>query len=259
MQTTKTTIRLTLPARPRFDGLPLPLAIAVCIFALLGIAAAVGRITSAPSAAAVPTAPLPIIIVATRGPEVPLVAPAPAQQVAAAVPAGNVTRRAIVVYGSPDLSAAIGAVEPGRAFTPVAHYGSEWMQLDMQGSGLVFVRVADLYDLPPNLIDLKPAAPAQVIVQPVYVEQPAPPQAPAVEQPAYQVSNDQPPAPPEPERPAVALPAPAALPAQQEQPTQAPAPPAQPPSQPSDVERAWYQEQLRWEHPEWATPYPPGQ
>src|SRR4051812_19814506 len=99
MQQTKTTIHLSLPL-PRSLDLPAPVAIAVVLFALLGIVGAIGRITSAPSAAAVPTARLPIIIIATPQTQAIPIA-APAQQVAAA-PVGNVTRRAIVVYGAAD-------------------------------------------------------------------------------------------------------------------------------------------------------------
>lgn len=245
--TTKTTIHLTLPTlpRPHLDQLPAPVAIAVVIFCLLGIVGAIGRIAGAPSAAAVPTArlPEPIIIIATpQALAVPLIEPA--QQIAAA-PAGNVTRRAIVVYGAADLASAIGAVEPGRAFTPVAHYGADWMIVDMADSGRVFVRVADLYDLPPNLIDLKPAPAPQVIIQPVYVNAPerleapaAPILAPAVEQP-YQVVNQPPEAP-------QAQPAPTIAPVQ---PTAVPAPaPAGNLGHDTSVEAEWAREQWRQEH-----------
>jgi hypothetical protein len=164
---TTTTTHLNLP-RARFDGLPLPVAIGVVIFCLLAIAGLVGKIRSEHSAVAAPTPGL-IIIVASPLPVQPPTA-VPPIQIAAALPA-NVTRRAIVVYGAADTSTAIGAVEPGRAFNPIAHYGADWMQVDMiGGTGVVFVRTSDLYDVPADLVDLKPAPAPQV----VYVSAPAP-------------------------------------------------------------------------------------
>ena len=129
MQLTKQTIRTAIRWRyldllDWFDRQN-PNLVGLLIAALLGagLVGTIVQIRSAPSAAAVPTASLPgpIIIIATPAPAVPLVAPAqPAQQVAAA-PMGNVTKRALIAYSSPDTGSAIGAVEPGRAFTPVAH------------------------------------------------------------------------------------------------------------------------------------------
>jgi hypothetical protein len=229
MQQSRTTIHLKLPD-PRQLLIPAPVSLAICVVALGGILAAIGRIQSAP-AIAVPTPGLPIIIIATAQPvAVPLVEPV--QQIAQA-PVGNVTRRAIVVYGAADLATAIGAVEPGRAFTPVAHYGADWMIVDMDGSGRVYVQVSDVYDLPPGLADMRPAPAPQVIyVQPAHVEQP------------YQV--DTPPA-PEPTtapqaQPAIVAPvvsAPAPAPAADHAP---------PPSPPDDVTRALMQEAWRQEH-----------
>jgi hypothetical protein len=182
----KTTTNLRTPTtlRARFDGLPLPVAIGVVIFCLLGIVGAIGRIRSEGGAAAVPTAPLPIIIIASPLPQIPPTAVPQVQQVAAVVP-GNVTRRAIVVYGAADLTTAIGAVEPGRAYQVLAKNGTDWLQIDMSGgTGVVFVRTVDLFDLPADLVDLQPPPQPQV----VYVSAPAPVYAPEaaapVEQPA---------------------------------------------------------------------------
>src|SRR4051794_35618476 len=107
-----TTTRLQLPSpRARWYDLSVPACAALVIFLLLLIGLIVGRIRSLPSVAAVPTPPLPVIIIASpiaNGPR-----PTPAAVVAAVVPE-NVVRKAIVVYGDHDPSTAIGAVEAGR-------------------------------------------------------------------------------------------------------------------------------------------------
>lgn len=241
-----TTIHLTLPDPRRLWHLPVPLTASIVVFCLIVIAALVGRIQQAPATAPAiaPTASLPVIVIQKE----PAPAIAPVQQVIAqqpAAPAANTIRRAIVVYGAPDMASAIGAVEAGRAFTPIAWFGSEWMQLDVAGgTGLVYVRVADLYDLPANLIDLKPA-PAPIVVerpaQPVYVSAP---QAPVVEQPIYTTDSapQQPAQPPEQpqQQPAPAV-APIAAPAPAQQ-------PAQQGIQDTDATREWARQQWAAEH-----------
>lgn len=178
------TTNLQLPRARWYDISP-PIAAATCIFALFLIGLIVGRIRSAPSAAAVPTPALAYVYIATAQP----LPPTPAAAVAAVVPE-NVVRKAIVVYGAPDLTTAIGAVEAGRVFAPVARYGVEWTQVDMDGSGRVFVRTTDLYGVP-ELVDLQPVPTAQVIERPVYVAAPMPAAAtPEPEQ--YQVAAEQP-------------------------------------------------------------------
>jgi hypothetical protein len=170
----------TSPARHWFD-LPVPAAAGIIIFALYLIVGLGWQLRSAQRAAAVPTPGL-IILIATQAAVVPTPAPTAAAQVAAMVPE-NVVPKAIVVYGAPDLTTAIGAVEAGRVFAPVARYGVEWTQVDMDGSGRVFVRTTDLYGVP-ELVDLQPAPQPQVI----YVAaQPAP--AVATPEPHYEVTN----------------------------------------------------------------------
>lgn len=166
-----TTTNLRLPTPRRWFELQPPIAATICIFCLLAIAAIVGRVRSAPSAAVVPTPALPaaIIIIASPLPHVPPTAVPPAAQVAALQPAGNVTQRAIGVFGAPDTASYIGSVEAGRTFSPVARYGAEWTQVDMDGSGRVFVRTSDLYGVPEGLVDLEPAPAPIVIDRPVYL------------------------------------------------------------------------------------------
>jgi hypothetical protein len=103
------------------------------------------------------------IVIATPAPSP---APTPTAVVAAVQP-GNVTTRAIVVYGDHELATAIGAVEAGGAFVPLARYGSEWTQVDMAGgTGIVYARTADLYGIP-ELVDSEPPPQPQVVYQPV--------------------------------------------------------------------------------------------
>jgi hypothetical protein len=183
-----TTTNLRQPARRWFD-LPVPAAAGIIIFAIYLIVGLVWQLRSAPSAAVVPTPGL-IILIATQP---AAIVPTAAAVVAAVVPE-NVTQRAIGVFGAPDTASYIGSVEAGRVFSPVARYGVEWTQVDMDGSGRVFVRTSDLYGVP-ELVDLQPAPTALVIERPVYVaSQPreaAPTQpAPVVVAPQTQVLLD---------------------------------------------------------------------
>jgi hypothetical protein len=65
------------------------------------------------------------------------------------------------VYDAPN-GAIIGPVEQDRMITPVAHYGPGWVQVDVQGSGLVWLRAADAPGIAITGPDLqpRPAAPA---------------------------------------------------------------------------------------------------
>jgi hypothetical protein len=168
-----TTTNLTKPTSPRrWIDLSPPVAAAICIFCLLGIAAIIGRMRSAPAVAVQPTPALPIILIATQVAVAPPTA-VPAVQIAAALPA-NVTKRAIVVYGAPDLASAIGAVEAGRPYQLLARWGVDWLQVDISGSGIVYARTADLLDLPADLVDLAPTAAPVIVERPIYVAAPMP-------------------------------------------------------------------------------------
>lgn len=81
--------------------------------------------------------------------------------------------KAIVVYAAPE-GQLLGAVDSTRAYTPTARYGeSDWLQVEVAGSGKVWVHRADvqaeplasLPDLaPPPTATMVPAPPAPVIV-----------------------------------------------------------------------------------------------
>lgn len=72
-------------------------------------------------------------------PTVPVDAPAPAVALS--------LERAVVAFDAPG-GAALGALEPGRAYT-LAQERGDWRQLAMAGSGLVWVRAWELDGTPP--------------------------------------------------------------------------------------------------------------
>lgn len=193
--TSRTTNVVLSRAARWFDQLPLPPALIVAILVLLVAAgiSGVNRIISHQGAATVPTPALaPIIIIASPLPQVPPTA-VPVAMVAAQLPA-HVTQRAIVVYGAPDLSTAIGAVEQGRPYQLLARWGAEWLKLDMAGSGIVYVRTSDVLNLPADLVDLAPPPAPQVVYVPAPAPLAGPPAAVPTPTPAdYKVTN-QPPA-----------------------------------------------------------------
>jgi hypothetical protein len=176
---TTNTTNLRTPARPRarFDGLPLPATIAICVFSLIAIAFLVGKIRSAPAVATVPTPGLPIVIIAT--PAQPL--PTPAMQVAAVLP------RFVVCYDQPVNGAVLGPIPAPDASAVVARYGASWVMTPWNG-GYCWLRAADVGL--PDVADLAPAPQPQVI----YVAAQPAPAAPTPEPGYYQVTSDQPPA-----------------------------------------------------------------
>lgn len=84
--------------------------------------------------------------------------PAPSPLPAAA-PA--VTGRLLIAFAAPD-GEPLGAIESTRSITPTAHYGSDWIQADVAGSGLVWLRAADSPELAITGPDLSPRRPAVV-------------------------------------------------------------------------------------------------
>jgi hypothetical protein len=91
-------------------------------------------------------------------------------------------QRACVAYDAPGGNA-IGAIEQGRAYSVVARSGADWLQLDVDGSGLVWVKSGELNPDQANVPDLATPIPQPQPVY-VYVPQPAQPvQAPQQPQP----------------------------------------------------------------------------
>lgn len=82
-----------------------------------------------------------------------------------------VAGRLLIAFASPD-GVILGAIESTRAITPTAHYGDTWIQADVAGSGLVWLRASDAPDLAltgPDLAPRRPVAAAPAVA----------PQAPA--------------------------------------------------------------------------------
>lgn len=180
----------TNPARHWFD-LPVPAAAGIIIFALYLIVGLVWQLRIAPSAVAVPTPGL-IILIATQAAVVP--APAPTAAAVVAVAPANGLKRAVVAYSQPDASTAIGAIEAGRVYQIVARYGASWLQADVDGSGTVWLRADQVLDLPAGLADLQPTPAPIVVNQPVIVYQPVELAAPTPAPEEYAVTNAPPPA-----------------------------------------------------------------
>lgn len=170
---------------------PLLLIATVVVGALVSIALGHGLgVAVAPVAppALAATPPLPIIMIATAPAGAPATPPPP-DRVAAVLP--HTLARAVVAYDAPD-GRVIGAIDQGHAYRVVARYGADWLQADVAGSGVVWLRAADLFDLPSDLADMQPPPAPTVVYVPGAPQQLAPP-APA---PSYQVDSAPPSAPP---------------------------------------------------------------
>ncbi|HEU5103499.1 MAG TPA: hypothetical protein VFU22_30980, partial [Roseiflexaceae bacterium] len=66
-----------------------------------------------------------------------------AQATAAPTAAPATAVRLLAAFAAPDGST-LGTIEATRAITPVAHFGSDWIQAEVEGSGLIWLRAADL-------------------------------------------------------------------------------------------------------------------
>lgn len=147
----------------RWHELPVPVAITICVFCLITIAALLGKIHTSQQAAAVPTPALdPIIIIATPRTD-PL--PTPAAVVAVELP------RFVVCYDQPLNGAVLGPIPAPDASAVVARYGVAWVMTPWNG-GYCWLHAADVGL--PDVADLAPVP--QVQPQVVYVA--SQPQAP---------------------------------------------------------------------------------
>jgi hypothetical protein len=100
---------------------------------------------------------------------------------------------AIVAYDSPG-GAVIGPIEAGRGYLAVARYGTDWVQLDVDGSGLIWTEAAPIGLELAGLTDRMPPPPPPAPIV-VYVPAPVEPQ----QQPAIlEAAPTEPPAPSEP-------------------------------------------------------------
>ncbi len=107
----------------------------------------------------------------TRGPS-----PLPAAPPAPPARAG----RLLIAFAAPN-GEPLGAIESTRAITPTAHYGDEWIQADVAGSGRIWLRASDAPDLPIVGPDLAPRRVAPQAVPAVVAPPPTPePQPPCL-------------------------------------------------------------------------------
>ncbi len=179
-----TTIHLNPPRARLSQVLPMPVLIALVVFALLAGSALIGNLSSSTTAAAVPTPALPIIII-QKEPAQPQPTAAAAQ--VAVIGRANVLPRAVVAYDAPE-GKVIGAIEAGRPYRVVAaSAGALWLQADVENSGMVWLNTAELYgiatpDLPtPQTVYVSSPQPATAPIAPDRVSQPAGPPQPSTE------------------------------------------------------------------------------
>jgi len=72
----------------------------------------------------------------------------------------------------------LGTIEETRPYTPTAHSGGDWIQADVAGSGLIWIRAADLPGIAlvgPDLATPPPAPQVVYVVQPVQAAPTMPP------------------------------------------------------------------------------------
>jgi hypothetical protein len=81
--------------------------------------------------------------------------------------------RLLVAFAAPG-GVPLGAIESTRAITPTAHYGSDWIQADVAGSGLIWLRAGDIPSLAITGPDLapQPTATTRPYVPPTMEPQP---------------------------------------------------------------------------------------
>lgn len=135
----------------------LPLVMLATFGALTLVLVGVILYAAQPSTASAVSPPVQIVATPTLGP---------------AAQTGGLAR-AIIAYDAPDGNA-IGGIEPGRTYTVVARSGIGWLQLDVDGSGLVWTPADQVDGVDMSaLADLEPPTPAPAPA-PVVAEQPAP-------------------------------------------------------------------------------------
>jgi hypothetical protein len=173
-------VKVPAPAEPRSlaDLLPTPQSIQadarakpkarhlmiVGPLAVLAIVLAVWSDSSGDRPAIAPPRPAP----AAQPTGEATVTPSP---IPAAIPAA--AGRLLIAFAAPD-GQPLGAIESTRAITPTAHYGDGWIQADVEGSGLVWLRASDAPELAivgPDLAP-RPTATARPYVRPTDPPQP---------------------------------------------------------------------------------------
>jgi hypothetical protein len=152
------------PATPARRPMTRAEQIALIAVALVAAGGLIWSWRAAPAAAP----PRPAATVQTSGESAPKPSPPPATAPATA-------GRLLIAFAAPD-GQPLGAIESTRPLTPTAHYGEGWIQADVRGSGLVWLRRSDSPDLAivgPDLAPKPTATPAPV--PPTATPEPRPP------------------------------------------------------------------------------------
>jgi hypothetical protein len=132
-------------ARPTRQYLPFGIGALVLIALMIGMTS--WQLARKPVALQItPAATAPAQVLQTAS----VSSPAPTSE-ATALP------RTISAYAAPN-GTLLGPIELDRMIVPVAHYGSTWIQADVEGSGLIWLRAGDVPDLAVTGPDLAPVA-----------------------------------------------------------------------------------------------------
>lgn len=162
----------TQPGRPTHDTEPIepikslsryvPFGIGALVLIMLMIGAASYQLASLPAAKPlqIETAPAQAFVPPSQAAQEPTSAPI----------AQNPSTDMVNAYAAPD-GALLGPIETTRQITPVAHYGSGWIQADVEGSGRVWLRAADVPGVALIGPDLAPVAQQQQVGQGLTVDQ----------------------------------------------------------------------------------------
>lgn len=149
----------------------------VLLASVLGLVAALLRPASAPQAQVVPTPALVFVYPTT----VPTAEPVKVVQLDT-----HTLGRAVVAYDAPN-GHVIGAIDQGHRYEVCARFGADWVQAEVSGSGLVWLRTADVFDLPTDLADLAPTQAPQVVYVASELRQPVVPSVDPIALPPAQI------------------------------------------------------------------------
>lgn len=169
---TEPIVPIALPSR-RYA---VPFGIGALVLIALMIVAASYQLSQLPSARPLQVTPGPSTAAFLAAPSS---APAP-------TPAATAAIRTISAYAAPD-GLLLGQIELDRMMTPIAHYGGGWIQADVAGSGVVWLRASDVPDLALIGPDLAPVASQPQTGRGLTVDDatdPPPPEATPVSPPA---------------------------------------------------------------------------
>lgn len=121
-----------------------------------------------------------ILAYAWATPNVPTVAPPTfAATLQPTAPPTLAPVRLLPAFAAPD-GLTLGIIEATRPMTPTAHYGANWIQAQVAGSGLIWLRASDAPALPITGPDLAPR-PTEVVVARPIIPAPVPPPPPCAE------------------------------------------------------------------------------